>query len=66
MIDQVVEEDKLKDIYPYLENVTVCGNSKIEHNQNVKRFLKSMSKRNLVLNEKKTISFVSGIEILGY
>ena len=43
-IDQTMEEDK-KDMYSYLHNVTVGGRNQQEHNDNIKRFLQSISKR---------------------
>lgn len=66
IIDQIVDEDGLKDTYPYLDNVTVGGRDQHEHDENVKRFLDAISKRNLTLNEEKTVASVSEINILGY
>ena len=66
IIDQIVDEDGLKDTYPYLDNVTVGGRDQHEHDENVKRFLDAICKRNLTLNEEKTVASVSEINILGY
>ena len=66
LIDDVVEKDSLKDTFPYLDNVTIGGFSKEQHDKNVERFLESLKKRNLLLNHKKTISSVDEISILGY
>ena len=56
VIDDVVGKDSLKDTFPYLDNVTIGGFSKEQHDKNVERFLESLKKRNLLLNHKKTIS----------
>ena len=61
-----MEKDSLKDTFPYLNNVTIGGFSKEQHDKNVERFLESLKKRNLLLNHKKTISSVDEISILGY
>ena len=66
VMDALVEEDGLKGTFPYLDNVTVGGNCQKEHDENVSQFLQSIRKRGLRLNQNKTISSVSCINILGY
>ena len=66
VMDALVEEDGLKGTFPYLDNVTVGGNCQEEHDENVSQFLQSIRKRGLRLNQNKTISSVSCINILGY
>ena len=65
-MDKMVEEDGLKDTYPYLDNITIAGHSQEEHDYNVKCFIESLKKRNFTLNANKTISSVTSIKILGY
>ena len=66
LIDDIVEKDSLKDTFPYLDNVTIGGFFKEQHDKNVERFLESLKKRNFLLNHKKTISSVDEISILSY
>ena len=56
LMDDIVRKDSLKDIFPYLDNIglTIGGENKEKHDSNVERFLQSLRKRNLVLNEEKT------------
>ena len=65
-MDEIVEKDKLKGTFPYLDNVTVGGMNQEEHDANVSAFLDALKRRHLNLNDSKTISSVSDISILGY
>jgi hypothetical protein len=65
-MDKLVEEENLNDTFPYLDNITIAGHTKEEHDKNVKIFLEIVHKRNITLNESKTISSVSAINVLGY
>ena len=65
-MDDVVHEDKLTDTYPYIDNVTIGGFDQAHLNKNVNAFLAALKKRNLTLNESKTVSNVSELNILGY
>ena len=61
----VVSSD-LHATFAYLDNITVCGDSQEDHDYNVDRFLSTVEKYGLTLNEDKTISSVKSINILGY
>ena len=63
--EKLKEGDSSKDTYPYLDNVTMRGRNQQEHDDNVKRLLHSISKCQMILKQKKTISLVSEINILG-
>lgn len=65
-MDKLVEEENLKDTFPYLDNITVAGRTKDEHDANIKAFLDVVQKRNLTLNDSKTVSAVPVINVLGY
>lgn len=65
-IDKIVEDEGLKDTFPYLDNITVAGKTQEEHDDNVKKFLAVVKKKNLTLNESKTVSSTETINVLGY
>ena len=65
-MDNLIQAENLKNTFPYLDNITVAGRTKEEHDQNVKRFLEALQRRNWTLNEKKNISSVASVNILGY
>ena len=65
-MDNIVREDNLKDTYPYMDNITIGGHSEEHLKINVDAFLKALEKRNLTLNDSKTVSNVSQLNILGY
>ena len=65
-MDKLVKEEKLVDTFPYLDNITVAGRNKEEHDRNVEKFLTVIKDRNFTLNEEKSITSCSEINILGY
>ena len=66
IMSQFVEQENLRDNFPYLDNVTVAVRDQEEHNNNVKSFLAAIRHRNFTLNESKTIVSQKDIQILGY
>ncbi|KAF2904273.1 hypothetical protein ILUMI_01905, partial [Ignelater luminosus] len=65
-IDSLLEKEKLKDTFAYLDDITVCGLTQIEDDQNLKRFLEVTSKYNLSLNMDKCKITSKSINMLGY
>ena len=65
-MDRIIAEEQLKDTFPYLEDITVAGSTQEEHDSNVDVFLKIVSKRNITLNESKSVLSSSTINVLGY
>ena len=55
-MDEMVEEDKLKDTFPYFDNITIGGYNQTHLDNNIKAFLAALKKRNIALNDNKTIS----------
>ena len=65
-IDELVSSESLKDTFPYLDNMTVGGRTREEHDANVDALLNSLKRYGWTLNEAKTIKAVPEINILGY
>ena len=65
-MDKMVDEEGLKDTFPYLDNITVAGRNQQEHDENVKKFHVAIQRRNLTLNKIKSVENKSSINILGY
>ena len=63
---EFIERENLKDVFPYLDNVTVAGRTQENHDANIKLFLDAIHRNNFTLNETKTISSVNSVQILGY
>ena len=66
VITQIIDNDKLKVTYPYFDDVTIAGDSMAELNEPAQKFEEARKKRNMTLNENKTIREVEQINILGY
>ena len=63
---KMVDEENSIQTYPYLDDVTVAGNTQEELNKNDKQFEEVCKRRNITLNEDKTTQQVSELKILGY
>ena len=63
---QFVEEENLKGVFPYLDNITICGKSENDHIANLQAFFEAAKRRNLVYNESKTILTTTKLPILGF
>ena len=65
-IDKVIHSEELKDTFAFVDNITVCGRTKEEHDRNVAAFMKLVKKYNFTLNEEQTVLSVENISVLGY
>ncbi|CAB4041233.1 Hypothetical predicted protein, partial [Paramuricea clavata] len=65
-MDKFVDEEGLKDTFPYLDNITVAGRDQEEHDENVQTFHEAIRRRNLTLNETKSVESKSSINLRGY
>lgn len=65
-MDKLVDEENLKDTFPYLDNITIAGKTQAEHDENVNKFLEIVKLKKLTLNESKTVHSVPSINVLGY
>ena len=51
-MDNLIQAENSKNTFPYLDNITVAGRTKEECDQNVKRFLEALQRKNWTLNKK--------------
>lgn len=65
-IDKIIRTENLSGVFAYIDDVTVCGRTKQEHDQNLNDFLKATKKYGLTLNEDKCRYSVNTISILGH
>ena len=65
-VTQIVKEDGLVGVYPYLDDVSVAGNTLEELRDRSMKFESALKKRKLTLNEDKTVRGVKKITVLGY
>lgn len=64
-MDNFVEEYGLKGTFPYLDNITICGKTQEEHDENLNRFLAAAKKVNLTLNDSKCVFNTTKLHVLG-
>ena len=62
---QFVEEN-LREVLPYLDNITICGKSEDDHNANLQAFFKVANSQNLVCKISKTILTTTKLPIFGF
>ena len=65
-MDKIVEKENLEDTFVYLDDITIAGRTKEEHDRNVKRFLEVVKRRQITLNHQKTVSSTTELCVLGY
>ena len=63
---QIIKEDGLVGIYPYLDDVTIAGNTNDELRDRLMKFESALKKRKMTLNEDRTVREVKKITFLGY
>ena len=54
------------DTFPYLDDVTIAGRNRAEHDKNVEAFKEVCKRRKITLNKDKMVIGVKEINILGY
>ena len=65
-IDDFIKSNDLQGTFAYVDNVTVCGRNKEEHDSNLEKFLKLANQYNLTFNDNKSVICKDTIDILGY
>ena len=66
LMDNIIKEEKLKDIFPYLDDIIVAGVNQADYDKNVEAFLDVVKRQNLSLNHAKSVISASSINVLGY
>ena len=61
-----VDENNLKGVFPYLDDITICGKDQKEHDANLKSFLDAAKRKNICYNEEKSVFSTRRLSILGY
>ena len=64
-INDIIDNNKLKDTFAYFDNITIAGVTQEEHDFNLHRFLEVAKKHNLTFNENKSIISTNSIDLLG-
>ncbi|CAH8626418.1 unnamed protein product [Dicrocoelium dendriticum] len=65
-IDSFLKREGIADTFAYVDNVTVCGRSKEEHDANLKHFLAVAKNCDITFNDTKSIFAVNKVTLLGY
>ena len=62
IIDSVIADNNLKQTFAYLDNITIGGFDKADHDRHFKKFLDAVSKINLTFNDAKSVVAVTEID----
>ena len=66
IINDLIEQNDCKETWAYLDNVTVAGKTKEEHDINLQKFLDVAKTHNITLNDSKCFYSTDTIDLLGY
>ena len=66
VMDDFIQMNDLKKTYAYIDDITVCGKTQSEHDENVARFMEAVNRYKLTLNEAKCKWSQESINLLGY
>ena len=55
IMEEFVQNYKLKKTFPYLDDITICGTTKEEHDTNLHHFLEAAKSANLLFNQDKCV-----------
>ena len=66
LMDNIFKEEKLKDTFPYLDDITVSGVNQADHDKNVEALLDVVKRQNLTINHAKSVISTSAIKVIGY
>ena len=61
-----VEENHLKAVFPYLDNITICGKDQKDHAENLKEFLEAAKLKNICYSDEKSVFSTHHPPLLGY
>ena len=61
-----VEDNHLKAVFPYIDNITICGKDQDDHDTNLKSFQEAAQRANLKFNDSKSVFSTQRLPLLGY
>ena len=64
-MDEFISEEELKGTFAYLDNVTICGRTEVEHDNNLNDFLNAAKRCNITYSPEKCVFSVTELHILG-
>ena len=56
---------RLTGVFPYLDDIHICGNDQEEHDANLECFLAAAERKNITYNEEKSVFSTRRLAILG-
>ena len=66
ILDDIIQAEGLQDTFAYVDDVTICGRDKEQHDSNLKRFLDAAERYSLTINEDKCTFGSTSVKILGH
>ena len=61
-----IEQNNLSAVFPYLDNITICGKNQQEYDANLEKFLAAAKEKNVCYNNSKSVFSTRKLAILGY
>ena len=61
----LVRKEGLTGVFPYLDDITICGKDQEEHDANLECFFEAAKRKNITYNEEKSVFSTRHLAILG-
>ena len=65
-MDDLIARSEFEDTFAYLDNVTTCGMTQEEHDENLAKFCEAAQDCYLTLNDEKSVFSTRSLNLLGY
>ena len=66
VMNDIIATNNLKEAYAYLDDLAICGQTREEHDENLRRFREVADAHHLTLNRSKCKIGLETVNILGY
>ena len=66
VVNQIISDFNCEGTFAYLDNITVCGKTREEHDKNLQSFLNAAKQCNLTLSVSQCVYATNYLKLLGY
>ena len=65
-VDNFISEEELDDTFAFMDNITICGMSENDHDENLVKFQEAAKRRNLTFNKSICTFRTTSLNFISY